>query len=786
MSGWFFDPDKGKTKKVGSFYQLTQRLGSGGFAEVYRAFDTRSGVDVALKIYREPASAGADQRARKEEAVLLRLGDAGAPFFPSGVYSLKERINNKWHPVLVMELGEYHWPVHGPGGQVRYDKGILSLESLLPRPGAPSEPSRPEFWQQEHLAAWVLDLCEAVRLMHQHGVLHLDLKPANVLLERQPGEERSVPFLIDFNTSDFTDRVEKFSGATGAYQAPEVKDGRRTRPGPADDLYALALLLWELHFGVGTGLAPGTGPAGSPWVPYPVDRLREVLRRALHADPEKRFASAEELQQALAESLREPEKTPPVGLRPEEMAYVREKAPLIRENLEEIFTGSLALYLPKAMREEVSGLFESLTSDTTHSVDLGERLLRLGTKVIPVIFEEGYRLDPGSGTFTAVADVLAELGGRERKRIEKGASYPPDRALASIEHYCLSSRFGVRRLCRELCERLEVFPQALLASLRDDDEVYLPQERDELVDMCIRLCDRPDGPAVLVRYLCTEYLEEPSRETYFDLRDRVASRFGEVRAEGKAELLVAVAHDHTWEGIDDYDRLGEEQKKKRSSGILQLLADAFASLGEEGLSALRGGRVKPVCKDGWLKIWSVFALKLCREHAAAREWLERLAGAPRGVPYGQLRWVKERLEGRGDDGHDEKIDVGRLLEEYLTTGSAAVLGRLIWSGRLAEVLDLLRGRLEGTPDGEVVRRALGLLRRYGGRMRKEVLDLAFAHWERFAAAGYADLIETVCLNGLPAGRRREAIEQLQQDVKVAGRRDLALDWLDRLLERDET
>ncbi|HEV3259243.1 MAG TPA: hypothetical protein VG013_20415 [Gemmataceae bacterium] len=773
----------GKTHKgVGGRYTATACLGKGRFAEVYRAFDERSCVDVALKIYSDPVTAK-DNRAKREQSILEAMAQAGTEFFPTRASLFRNRFAARQHHCLVMELGEYHWEERpegaGPGvSRTKLRTAILPLSRVLPDVGGrPPEVHRPEFWEPEALSAWLLDLCEAVRLMHESGkerppILHLDLKPDNILLKRGPGRERAVPFLIDYNTS-VRDSCEPFTGGTPGYQAPEVRDGRRKTPAAADDLYALAKVIWEIHFGLGA--AGDAGARTHSLVLYPCDAVRFVLLRALHPDPARRFATAAELRAALHDALRPA--APAIcegGLSPAEMTGIRELAPAIRENIEEILTGSLSLYIPKAVRDEVASLFGVLPSETTESYDLRDRLVQLGPKAIATIFEEGYRLDVGTPAFGVVIEALAELGRGERERLRQNPrDFPPDRALKSIEQYCLSSSFGVRRLSRALCKRLELFPRVLLDSILGDKEIYLPQERAELADLCLRL-SQEDGTALcLMKYVCAEYLLEPSKERYWDLYNRVTSRFGQLRAKCRVTDLEAWAHDHVWEELDEFRGVPEAQRVRLSVKLLQLLADAFAALGDEALEALKQEEVRIRCKDN-LRIWATFVWKLCRQHDPARAWWESLSATPPSRFAREVEWVREKFE-------VQRVAPGRLFDEYVSEGSHRTAQRLGNSEHLAEVLARVPPALV---EGADPRRLMVLLQQCRDRCRPEVLHIAFQNWPAFADADYDLLLEIVCANGKPPGMLREmALQRLYEDRRCfPDRRERATQWVERLLE----
>jgi len=223
---------------VANRYRLSEQLGRGGMGVVWRARDERLGRDVALKVLHPWVADDADLRARfeREAAALARLEHPN-------VVRLYDVLEDRGQTVLVLEL------VAGDG-----------LHAIA--------------------AGRVLDWSEARRLCapvaaalahaHARGVVHRDLTPSNVLVERSSGRVVVTDFgLARLVRGATTAPVSGVLAGTPEYWAPEQAAGLET--GPATDLYALGCLLFQLL----SGRLPFEGE----------DRLATGLRRAHEAAP---------------------------------------------------------------------------------------------------------------------------------------------------------------------------------------------------------------------------------------------------------------------------------------------------------------------------------------------------------------------------------------------------------------------------------------------------------------------------------------------------------------------
>jgi WD40 repeat protein len=182
----------------------------------------------------------------------------------------------------------------------------------------------------------VATLAEAVHHAHAHGVLHRDLKPGNVLLEkpysgaepRSADEADFIPQITDFGLAKIleSENRDTRSGVllgTPLYMAPEQAEGRSKDVGPGTDIYALGVILYELI----TGRPPIRGTSDADTLrrvvseePASPGRLRShvprdlatICMKCLEKDPPKRYASA----LALSEDLRRFLAYEPIRARP--------------------------------------------------------------------------------------------------------------------------------------------------------------------------------------------------------------------------------------------------------------------------------------------------------------------------------------------------------------------------------------------------------------------------------------------------------------------------------------
>ncbi|WP_435855966.1 protein kinase domain-containing protein [Streptomyces physcomitrii] len=255
---------------VGGRYRVVGRIGSGGMGTVWRALDERVGHEVALKQPRLPGDPQ-EEAHRRMSARLHREARAAARVDHPCAVSVHDVVVEDGLPWIVMEL------VRGESLQERLDRGPLAVPEAA-RVG--------------------LALAGALGAAHAKGIVHRDVKPANVLLG---SHDRVV--LTDFGIAQI--RGEESLTVTGEfvgsleYVAPERIAGHRA--GPASDLWSLGVLLYAATEGfspfrrhaVEAVLAAVLG--AEPPEPAASGRLAPLIRHLLAKDPEARPTTEETL-----------------------------------------------------------------------------------------------------------------------------------------------------------------------------------------------------------------------------------------------------------------------------------------------------------------------------------------------------------------------------------------------------------------------------------------------------------------------------------------------------------
>jgi serine/threonine protein kinase len=240
-------------------YTIKRGVGRGGFGEVYYA-TSDGGKEVALKLIRrnlEVELRGASQCLNLKHPNLV------------GLYDIKaDADNDSW---LIMEY--------------------VADESL-----AEAIDRHPSGMPLKDVLHWFHGVAEGVAYLHDHGVVHRDLKPGNIF------SDQAIVKVGDYGLSKFIS-VSRRSGQTESvgtvhYMAPEVGNGRY---GKEIDVYALGIILYEML----TGRVPFEGESvgeilmkhltADPDLNQVAEPYRTVIARALTKDPNERLRTVDEM-----------------------------------------------------------------------------------------------------------------------------------------------------------------------------------------------------------------------------------------------------------------------------------------------------------------------------------------------------------------------------------------------------------------------------------------------------------------------------------------------------------
>ena len=249
---------------VNGRYQFLNQLGQGTQGAVYEVLDTLTSCRRALKLCNADASYAL-------ETEYFHLLDLQHPNI-ARVYDF-QRIQR-------ITAGDSHlvrqhpWLVQGQ---------VFFTEELIDGISADAYVARMTDSTRQRIAVQVgIDTASALRLLHSRGMLHLDVKPSNIIVDQE-----GVSHLIDLGLALPKTGVNGIKAGTLGYMAPELFDGVADE---GTDIYALGQVLLQLLNGKPPSLEIGVPPVIPQWIPGP---LASVLRRMVHSRLDNRYSARE-------------------------------------------------------------------------------------------------------------------------------------------------------------------------------------------------------------------------------------------------------------------------------------------------------------------------------------------------------------------------------------------------------------------------------------------------------------------------------------------------------------
>ncbi len=252
-------------------YHILERLGEGGMAIVYKAFDTRLEADVAVKVIRMERIT--PETLTRTLTRFEREAKALAKLTHPNIVKVTDYGDEDNQPYLVME--------YLPGGTLKQRMG------------------QPVPWQDA--ARLLIPVASALDYAHKHGVLHRDVKPSNILVT-----DSGALMLSDFGIAKILDAADgqTLTGTgvgvgTPEYMSPEQGLGKSIDG--RTDIYSLGVVLYELITGhkpytadtpMAVVLKQATEPLPRPiqYIPDLPEESEQVLIKALAKEPDNRYA----------------------------------------------------------------------------------------------------------------------------------------------------------------------------------------------------------------------------------------------------------------------------------------------------------------------------------------------------------------------------------------------------------------------------------------------------------------------------------------------------------------
>jgi serine/threonine protein kinase len=302
-------------------FAIESVMGKGAHSFVFRAFDRKLGIPVALKVLRPELNVRFEEfktRFQREAALVNALRHPRiVTVYEFGMLGDEEAIGDPDAPVVAVSDDHGLAPVEqddDPTGASRKSSCFIAMEilkgrnlkHLLKEQGPfPIEKALPVFHQ----------VADALRAAHHAGFIHRDIKPSNVFLDEATGDVKLLDFGLVKSSDDEEVELTDAGGFVGTPQYAAPEQLKSTHAGPRTDIYALGILMYRTVSGALPFVGTSVVDLAAKHFEAPVPRMRErnpqidvpadveaMVLRCMEKDPDRRFHDMDEFLDALEEA----------------------------------------------------------------------------------------------------------------------------------------------------------------------------------------------------------------------------------------------------------------------------------------------------------------------------------------------------------------------------------------------------------------------------------------------------------------------------------------------------
>jgi serine/threonine protein kinase len=320
-------------------FAIESVMGKGAHSFVFRAFDQKLKIPVALKVLRPELNVRFEEfktRFQREAALAHALRHPRiVTVYEFGMLGEEEALEDLDEPVVSVSDDDELPHVErddDPTGASRQGTCFIAMEILKgrnlkhllkERGPLPIDKALPVFHQ----------VAEALRAAHDAGFIHRDIKPSNVFLDEATGAVKLLDFGLVKSSDDGEVELTDAGGFVGTPQYAAPEQLKSTHAGPRTDVYALGILMYRTLTGVLPFVGSSVVDLAAKHLEAPVPRMRErnpeidipaeveaVVLRCMEKDPDRRYPDMDAFMDGLEEAaarvgvrLPDARLEPPVG-----------------------------------------------------------------------------------------------------------------------------------------------------------------------------------------------------------------------------------------------------------------------------------------------------------------------------------------------------------------------------------------------------------------------------------------------------------------------------------------